>query len=79
MDGCINGWIDGWMGGWMDEWMDEWVDGWMDGWLGGWIETLPSPGSICSPSLGKGQQIRKLHFPQAVGSLLGAHPIQSSC
>ena len=35
--------------------------------MDGWIETLPSPGPVCSPSLGKGQQIRSLHFPQAVG------------
>ena len=47
--------------------------------MDGWMEMLPSPGPICSPSLGKGQQIRKLHFLQAVGSLLGAHPIESSC
>ena len=50
--------------------MDGWMDGWIDGWIDGWMETVPGPGPVCSLSLGRGQQIRSLHFPQAVGSLV---------
>lgn len=38
--------------------------------MGGWMETVLGPGPVYSLSLGKGQQIRSLHFSQAVGSLV---------
>lgn len=36
--------------------------------MDGQMETVSSPGPIFSPSLGKGQRIRSLHFPQSMGS-----------
>lgn len=38
----------------------------MDGWMEGWKHS-----QVQGPSLGKGQPVRSLHFPQALGSPAG--------